>query len=236
MPLAGVTIGGLPGTPVTNSAGGYVAIVTDGWTGTATPALTGYVFSPVSYPYSNVTASLTGQDFIASLGYTISGIVSLNAAPLEGVLMDGLPGSPLTDTMGYYAAPVTPGWSGTVTPTLEGYTFTPATRTYTNVMANFADQDYAATAVAPRTAKVDFNGDGQEDILWRYYGAGDYQGLERRLADESDGRRVADDADRRAGSDTAKMRPQRANDSCPIRRIASDTGKPSDTGMPKSEC
>ena len=76
VPLAGVTIGGLPGTPVTNSAGGYVAIVTDGWTGTATPVLAGYVFNPVSYPYSNVTASLTGQDFVASLGYTISGIVA----------------------------------------------------------------------------------------------------------------------------------------------------------------
>jgi hypothetical protein len=27
------------------------------------------------------------------------------------------------------------------------------------------------------SAKVDFNGDGQEDILWRYYGSGAYQGL-----------------------------------------------------------
>jgi hypothetical protein len=150
-----------------------VAVVTDGWTGTATPALAGYVFDPVSYPYSNVTASLTGQDFVASLGYTISGIVSLDASPQEGVLMDGLPGSPLTDTMGYYAAPVTPGWSGTVTPRLVGYAFTPATRTYTNVTANFPNQDYTA-AVAPTTVKVDFNSDGQEDILWRYHGAGGY--------------------------------------------------------------
>ena len=30
---------------------------------------------------------------------------------------------------------------------------------------------------APSMKKVDFNGDGQEDILWRYYGAGGYQGL-----------------------------------------------------------
>ena len=30
---------------------------------------------------------------------------------------------------------------------------------------------------APSMKKVDFNGDGQEDILWRYYGAGGFQGL-----------------------------------------------------------
>lgn len=31
--------------------------------------------------------------------------------------------------------------------------------------------------VAKQPNKVDFNGDRQEDILWRYYGTGDYQGL-----------------------------------------------------------
>jgi hypothetical protein len=33
------------------------------------------------------------------------------------------------------------------------------------------------TITGASAAKVDFNGDGQEDILWRYYGTGGYQGL-----------------------------------------------------------
>ena len=66
-PLAGVTMTGLPGTPTTNSAGSYVAVVPDGWSGTATPALAGYVFTPPSIDYLNVTADQHGQDYSARL-------------------------------------------------------------------------------------------------------------------------------------------------------------------------
>ena len=63
--------------------------------------------------------------------------------------MDGLPGSPLTDTMGYYAAAVPPGWSGTVTPTLEGYSFTPESVFYESVTGDQTSQDYAAAELPP---------------------------------------------------------------------------------------
>ena len=39
------------------------------------------------------------------------------------------------------------GISGTVTPSKTGYTFTPASRTYANVLANQTLQDYTATAI-----------------------------------------------------------------------------------------
>jgi hypothetical protein len=39
-----------------------------------------------------------------------------------------------------------------------------------------SDDSDATFAVVP-AVKVDFNKDGQEDILWRYHGTGDYQGL-----------------------------------------------------------
>lgn len=175
-PLPGVVLSGLPGSPTTNSAGGYVAVVPDGWAGTVTPTLAGYVFDPVDRPYSPVSSNLSGQDYVATAGFRISGTVTLGGAGLGGVLMSGLPSSPVTAADGVYGGIVPVGWSGTVTPTLAGYTFTPATRTYTNVTANFASQDYTATAVGSEK-KVDFNKDGQEDILWRYYGAGGYQGL-----------------------------------------------------------
>ena len=39
------------------------------------------------------------------------------------------------------------------------------------------DQSDTDFAISPVAKKVDFDGDGQEDILWRYCGTGDYQGL-----------------------------------------------------------
>ena len=176
-PLAGVVLTDLPGSPTTNSSGGYAAVVPEAWAGTVTPTLAGYVFDPIDRVYTGVSSNFSGQDYTATAGIAIFGNVTLGEAVLSGVLMSGFPNNPVTGVYGDYRGIVPVGWSGTATPTLEGYTFTPATRTYTNVLANFAGQDYAATAVAPRTARVDFNGDGQEDILWRYYGAGDYQGL-----------------------------------------------------------
>ncbi len=78
---------------------------------------------------------------------TLSGTVLWNSAPLAGVMMNGLPGSPLSDALGYYAATVDYDWSGTVTPTLASYAFTPASRAYANVTSDQSGQDYAATAV-----------------------------------------------------------------------------------------
>ena len=37
-----------------------------GWTGTVTPALSGYTFTPVSRSYSTVAADQTAQDYVAS--------------------------------------------------------------------------------------------------------------------------------------------------------------------------
>jgi hypothetical protein len=46
---------------------------------------------------------------------------------------------------GLYTCNVPQGWSGTVTPALTGYSFAPASRSYTNVTSNQGTQDYAAT-------------------------------------------------------------------------------------------
>ena len=136
-PLPGVLLSGLPGSPTTNSAGRYVTVVPAGWAGTVTPTLAGYVFDPIDRPYSPVSSNLSGQDYTATAGFRISGTVTLEGAGLGGVLMSGLPSSPVTGTNGAYSGVVTVGWSGTVTPTLEGYTFAPASQTYTGVMASF---------------------------------------------------------------------------------------------------
>jgi len=173
-PLPGVVMYGLPGAPLTNAAGGYVYVAPEGWSGTVRPSLPGYIFAPAERVYSSLSADQSGQDYSASLGFLISGTVIHGGSGLGGVTMSGLPGDPVTDAAGLYVGGVPAGWSGTVTPVLAGYAFDPADRTYANVTAAHMAEDYTATEVEPIPARVDFNNDGQEDILWRYYGAGGY--------------------------------------------------------------
>ncbi|MCP4221633.1 MAG: hypothetical protein GY765_43815 [bacterium] len=74
----------------------------------------------------------------------ISGTVTYLASPLSGVTLSGLPGSPVTDGSGNYSASVSEGWSGTATPTLAGYTFSPSSTVYSNVTTPQTD-NYSAT-------------------------------------------------------------------------------------------
>ncbi len=135
------------GTATTNSKGYYSQIVSDGWSGTATPSKTGYTFSPSERIYENIASDQTGQDYTASLlTYKISGTVRLasSSTPLEGVVMNGLPGSPTTNASGYYEAIVNYGWSSTVTPARARYVFSPPQRIYGNATSDKPNQDYTA--------------------------------------------------------------------------------------------
>ncbi|MFC2165492.1 hypothetical protein ACFLT2_10925 [Acidobacteriota bacterium] len=78
--LDGATMNGLPGNPV--AAGGtYDATVPEGWTGTVTPALTGYTFVPASANYTNVTGNMS-QDYAAQ-------VFTINMNSRLGPLPDG---------------------------------------------------------------------------------------------------------------------------------------------------
>jgi len=90
--------------------------------------------------------------------HVISGTITRNSAGVGGVLLEGLPGHPLTNYGGYYEGLVINGWSGTVTPTLAAYNFNPATITYSNVTADQANQDYTTTAGPPIIYTVAGNG------------------------------------------------------------------------------
>ncbi|MBA7527453.1 hypothetical protein ES705_19629 [subsurface metagenome] len=144
--LEGVTItfSDEEGTATTDSEGNYSHIVIEGWSGTATPFMTCYTFTPSSLTYTNVISDQSDQDYTGTmLTYTISGTISA-AAPLSGVVMDGLPGSTTTDVSGYYEATVDCGWSGTVTPTMTRYVFSPSNRSYADLNSDQAGQDYEA--------------------------------------------------------------------------------------------
>ena len=79
----------------------------------------------------------------ASGVYAISG----NAGAADVVLSydDGGPKTVTSGADGLYSIAVPAGWSGTVTPSKPGYTFSPPNRPYTNVTTNQTGQDYTAT-------------------------------------------------------------------------------------------
>ncbi|MBN1788193.1 MAG: CotH kinase family protein [Sedimentisphaerales bacterium] len=83
---------------------------------------------------------------------TISGhIIKFDAnTPLEGVSVDATNGggSDVTDVNGYYELTVENAWSGTVTPSLDGYTFEPNSINYSNVTYNYSAQNYVGTPPA----------------------------------------------------------------------------------------
>lgn len=86
------------------------------------------------------TLNISSQGFeIKKLTFVISGSVGMS-----GVKMNGLPNSPISDNNGFYSDIVDYGWSGTVTPVIEGFTFDPTFKTYNNVKGNFDNQNYNA--------------------------------------------------------------------------------------------
>jgi len=64
--LSGVTITatGIDAADITYNAGAYTIDVPSGWSGTVTPAKATYVFTPADRVYTNVTANVTGQDYV----------------------------------------------------------------------------------------------------------------------------------------------------------------------------
>ena len=133
------------GEPGDAGDGSYTATVSAGWSGTATPTLTGYTFAPPSNTYANVATSLASNYTGALQQFTISGTVTdSSGAALANVVMNGLPDSPVTQSDGTYTATVSYGWSGLVVPYLVGYALAPLSNTYTSVAAN-QTSSYTAT-------------------------------------------------------------------------------------------
>ena len=136
---------GLPGNPVTDNNGAYTGTIPAGWSGTVTPTEINFVFDPETRTYSSVGANQINQDFTAlQRVLSIFGYVRTAAgAGIPDVVMSGPPASATTDVNGFYQIYVVRGWSGTVTPTKAGFTFQPASATYTNLAQNVGPASYA---------------------------------------------------------------------------------------------
>ncbi len=78
--------------------------------------------------------------------FTISGHTPVAGTTL--LYTDRVPKSATADANGDYTLTVSYGWSGTITPYKEGFSFTPSSRAYANVASNISEQDYWQTLPA----------------------------------------------------------------------------------------
>jgi beta-lactamase superfamily II metal-dependent hydrolase len=142
----GVTLSYVNGTPrtvISQPDGTYTFQVPRGWSGTVTPAKSGYIFAPVHRTYNNVLAAQNAQDYTAIPVYSISGNVGVAGVTLSYV--DGDPKTVTSELNGNYSISLPAGWSGTVTPSHPCFTFTPIDQTYTDLGSNQTSQDYEPT-------------------------------------------------------------------------------------------
>ena len=128
-------------TVVSNGSGNYSIIVPYRWSGTVTPSKANYVFSPASRSYSNLTTNQAAQNYTATPVYSISGTTGVAGVTLN-YTVSGTPKSVVSQANGSYSLQAPGGWTGTVTPLHDCFTFNPLNRSYTNLGANQANQDY----------------------------------------------------------------------------------------------
>lgn len=98
-----------------------------------------------SFIYGTTICSWRGELVRANFtidAYAISGNVGLAGAILNYI--DGTAKNVTADATGKYMIMIPAGWSGKVTPSKTGYSFSPASKTYTNLEENKADENYAA--------------------------------------------------------------------------------------------
>jgi hypothetical protein len=126
--------------------GSYSFYVPGNWSGTVTPSMAGYSFTPGFINYSTISTNQTDQNFLASpVTYTISGNAGVGGVTLS--YTDGTPKTATADGSGNYTFTVSYNWSGTVIPLLAGYTFNPSSKIYSNMLADHPGENYLATAI-----------------------------------------------------------------------------------------
>ncbi len=156
--LPGVTItlsGNNSGTAMTDASGNYTFTGLTNGSYTVTPSLSGYTFTPPSIAVAVNGVNITSVNFTATANsastYSISGTVTLSGGgALNGVTMT-LKGTNTTttqtDTKGNYTFTGLANGSYTVSPSLVGYTFTPASKAVTINGANASSINFVATII-----------------------------------------------------------------------------------------
>jgi hypothetical protein len=155
--MANVTVtlsGGSQGTMTTGADGSYSFNNLDAAKSyTITPAKQGYTFTPTLKTIDNLSKNET-QDFVGTaivIKYNISGVVrdnnGIGITNVTVTLSGGSQGTVTTGPDGSYSFNnLDAAKSYTITPTKQGYTFTPALKTIDNLNKN-ETQDFVGTAI-----------------------------------------------------------------------------------------
>ncbi len=146
--LPNVTVTFLTFSAITSSTGAYtLSGIPAASTGHIVPKLTGYAFTPTYIAITNLAGNLTGKNFTAALALTISGKVTDQATllPLSGVVVTCGTHSATSGSTGTYTIRNLPvGTSCTLTPSMSGKTFTPATYSIVNMTTSIHSQNFVA--------------------------------------------------------------------------------------------
>ena len=138
------------GSDTTDYDGYYEIEVPDGWMGTVTVSKSEWRFEPESRSYNNLTEAQVNQNYDGFLLPVISGYVrTVGGLGVEGVVVtaDNEGESDTTEPDGYYELILPNEWSGTVTPSKNGWGFAPSNRSYNSLTEDQTDQDYTAFLV-----------------------------------------------------------------------------------------
>lgn len=142
---AGVKLSYVDGTTktvTTDGSGNYTFDVPYHWSGTVTPSDPHYTFSPTSRTFSNLGVDQTGKNFTATQWWLISGNAGTAGATLT--YTDTTLKTVTAGANGNYSLKVSNGFTGTVTVSKSGYTYTTDHIDYTNVIADQTGQNYTA--------------------------------------------------------------------------------------------
>jgi hypothetical protein len=147
-PLAGVTVADNGGHSATTGADGsytLAGLVPGDYI--LTPSLAGYAFTPPTRSVTITNANVPAQDFSASLPtHSISGKVTAGKHPLAGVVIsDGMGHATVSNADGTYTLAGLDSGDYTLTPSLPGYTFTPASIDVSITDTNLTGKDFTAT-------------------------------------------------------------------------------------------
>ncbi len=146
----------------TGAGGAYTFTTLANGSYTVTPSLAGYTFSPASAAVSVSGANVTATNFTATAvvpaTYSITGMVTTASGAAQSgatlTLSGGAAGAQTSNASGAYTFSGLAAGTYTVTPSLAGYSFAPASAQVTITAANQTTTTFVATAVVQATYTI----------------------------------------------------------------------------------
>ncbi len=153
-PISGVTLN-LTGASTANTLSDALGEfsfnnLNPGGTFIVTPSKTNYTFSPSSRTYTGLDHEITDADFTGTLNtWDISGTITDGTNPMSGVTVNLTGGATLNTTTtasgDFNFVNLNAGTTYIITPSFTVYTFSPVTRTYSDLSADVTDADFTGT-------------------------------------------------------------------------------------------